>query len=1002
MYNVEWDLHKKPVTPADAYSSDLNKNIPVSVGTTPLDSLLAYISAHKNGEGDPVVASLIDSVIHIQTLLIAQDDTVDSQSQAKDLIYNYNYDAVGGGTHYYIAGSNEAGKPAEPLNPQDRDNLATLNREQYRLDLIRRATTRLRWELFSWWWKYICDSKNKLTDEKTYYRLKVRDCMTRWKDLNRWAGNAREIISGALLALPQAKPGVLPNFHKQRDPTLLVGGVESGWPHDWLDMLKARLDEEITTWADPDSSPNNIDWTVVRDVAIPKMPEAIQSTAKALVKEFFKMTSIGATAPPGTYLPLYHDQIEDPNLDAITEASWRDRWGGRQPWFPLFLEWEAEYTHIPYPDNWSLDERLTSPQPGELKKLRYGIKDGVDLSDPLRPNKDDKRTLSGRVLILPQPSFSLRTKIQQLFDNTPPEKLEDILPKDKREQLLKELHRLSFLSSPMAGLHDHLLTMVQGTHIKPNIRHSGEKLLPIDAARAPSAGFDLEQFSIIGTETDLTPYGSLVQFYDSIYSPFKPVTHGQFKFTKLNIIDKFGQAIHAIDPRWSATAPPPLYPCISEFYAPQLLGGNTPNTVEPSQPGLCEFVQLPPTINQISRLNASFVKRDDKDKKSWIPQSEWENPIWGWVVINYAENGIQLFLPDGTFYREVRVGGRLGATTSDEWLPFARPEHEPDTNQLDHLMRKLGNRHYLRAFVDMINGALRLAAPAPDAYAQFLSSVVGKPLALVNMAWSLELAEDAYSNQSTLTKATQERWLLPEHNAPPRDLYTFKFKLGDRERSYDGLVGYFKTKKEQDRGDDLELDKLYTFFDSKEPESPLEIIEESNFPLLKPHYTDPSKSAIEMERMRNSYLGLNAYGAIVDPFTPIHGYSGILPTQTLKLPTWTWQEAMNRMTAFFHIGPLVMTADVPAYDPAYRLEGDRYLKDDTTVPKGAVGVPALPAADWNWLQPYSVWNAGIDEEETSFMALGLSATDTRPRFEQGPYMSIEGYLQLKKPIVRAE
>lgn len=41
----------------------------------------------------------------------------------------------------------------------------------------------------------------------------------------------------------------------------------------------------------------------------------------------------------------------------------------------------------------------------------------------------------------------------------------------------------------------------------------------------------------------LTPYANLLSFDKVNYPgvPFKPVTHGQMMFTKLNIVDKFGQ-----------------------------------------------------------------------------------------------------------------------------------------------------------------------------------------------------------------------------------------------------------------------------------------------------------------------------------------------------------------------------------------------------------------------------------------------------------------------------
>ena len=69
-------------------------------------------------------------------------------------------------------------------------------------------------------------------------------------------------------------------------------------------------------------------------------------------------------------------------------------------------------------------------------------------------------------------------------------------------------------------------------------------------------GLDIDALRKIGVETDLTPYGSLVRLSDLQHSAFKPVTHGQFRHTKLNIIDKFGQAVAAIE----AVAAGPLGP----------------------------------------------------------------------------------------------------------------------------------------------------------------------------------------------------------------------------------------------------------------------------------------------------------------------------------------------------------------------------------------------------------------------------------------------------------
>lgn len=132
-------------------------------------------------------------------------------------------------------------------------------------------------------------------------------------------------------------------------------------------------------------------------------------------------------------------------------------------------------------------------------------------------------------------------------------------------------------------------------------------------------------------------------------------------------------------------------------------------------------------------------------------------------------NGIQIFLQDGTFYREVRLGGQTGASTSDKWLPFDKPKGAQPTTQLDYLIDKLGHKDYLQAFVNMINKSLHQLQLAPDVYSQFQSSVVGRPLALTTVAWSLELADDEYVNQSTKNESVPERFLLEDPTGIDKD-----------------------------------------------------------------------------------------------------------------------------------------------------------------------------------------------------------------------------------------
>lgn len=124
------------------------------------------------------------------------------------------------------------------------------------------------------------------------------------------------------------------------------------------------------------------------------------------------------------------------------------------------------------------------------------------------------------------------------------------------------------------------------------------------------------------------------------------------------------------------------------------------------------------------------------------------------------------------------------------------------------------------------------------------------------------------------------------------------------------------------------------------------------------------------------------------------------------------------MTAFFHLGPVLVTDDVQKYwDPLKTLNQCYRLNPpdkDETVPRSAVKLPSLDVASWSWLQPFvEPSSAGAKTEtgsppppagteQTGFMALGLAKVDAKPGFEKGPYTALEGYLQLKAPIIRPD
>ncbi|PHH66831.1 hypothetical protein CDD81_5963 [Ophiocordyceps australis] len=1047
MYDVTWDHENKPKeVPADQYNARLRDQVQaaVSVGTTPMDSLLTYCHARRDQSDRPGdIEKLEEDILALESLLLARDDGVEGQREAKDSIYNWSFARSPGGTRYFFSEpeSSDQGGPKQPLEPdtESKLKLRELNQTQRLLDACNMTVTQYRWDMFSVWWKYFSDLQKQDSGNQDTNRdaatlsSRITALDSRIKELQQRVDNLLHPTDGSANLLEKANTASEPVFYHANDPTVLIGGIPSGWPDDYLEKVSVRGPFQVISPKDDEKLPDALNklCSLVQN----KVPAVFQMPAAGLVAEFYLLRPGGdgsGTPPEGKFFPQFHDQLN-------ADERWRDQWGDRQPWFPLFAEWEVEYRHIPF-DYWKLDEHTARLSADEL--VRYGIsvppKDGKTpplweaiLKDQIA-GQADTRVLSGRVLILPQPSFSLGAKIMQLFQNTPPDILDQYLAEADRNNLLTNITQLSYLSSPLSGMTSGIVTQAEGSHIKPENKvidpQGGESSAVLDAAVITAAGLTADRIKLIQGNSALTPFSTLTNFGDNEYCPFKPVTHGQFRFRKFNIIDKFGQALVAIDQKPRPEGPPPIYPCISDFYEPQTVklddGKTYANTVIQENSDQCEFLQVPPQINQNVRLNSDFVKRiaDDPpeerkrfktgispDSAKWRPATEWEMPIWGWVITNYADYGIQLFLPDGTFYREVRFGGPLGALQSPKWLPFSPKDTPPtpDTRQLDALVDKLVDPEYLRGFWFMVTTAQDKLPPAPSAYAQFLNSIVGKPLALVNTGWSLELDGPPLQIQSKEGKVNEPERLLTPPTDDKKPFYQFQVRLGNRDAGYDGLVGYFDTT--TPGSDELNLDAIRTFFaPEKDDMKPLKRLDTTSYPLFTPFWEQPmpvdgSSQSIEPGNFvdqRNARMSI--YGAIVDPFTPVHAYSSILPPIPLSLPPWTWQKAMDTMTAFFHAGPLTLPInDVPSYDESQKLT----TQNARDIPKRDLPLPSLSAGDWSWFQPYAEPQSTVagegDAEQATYNPFGIEKRGdlNKPAFQDGPYVAIEGFLQLRNPVM---
>ena len=103
----------------------------------------------------------------------------------------------------------------------------------------------------------------------------------------------------------------------------------------------------------------------------------------------------------------------------------------------------------------------------------------------------------------------------------------------------------------------------------------------------------------------------------------------------------------------------------------------------------------------------------------------------------------------------MEFGGPTGTIQTRNFLPFDPPLQSNSlvSDQLLALIQKMKGENgqaYFLALWNLIEQAIVTMPFPPSDYAAYANAIVGKPLALVNAGWSLELAQPPYWPQHTL------------------------------------------------------------------------------------------------------------------------------------------------------------------------------------------------------------------------------------------------------------
>jgi hypothetical protein len=236
-----------------------------------------------------------------------------------------------------------------------------------------------------------------------------------------------------------------------------------------------------------------------------------------------------------------------------------------------------------------------------------------------------------------------------------------------------------------------------------------------------------------------------------------------------------------------------------------------------------------------------------------------------------------------------------------------------------------------------------------------LSSLIGRPLALVRARLDLELA------QQPLTDQSWEKTLDPDTRN--FEQVHFPVVLGDLNLRDDGMLGYFIESERGLAGNEpraIDYSRLYTLHETSG------IVDVGYFADLRfdpPLQVQPSTPT----DTRDQHVTL-----ILDPRGSVHARTGILPTKAIQLPSQFIEPALANMDVTFRVGPII------------------------NEPHGLrMPLPAEIRGGWSWIA-HTGLELGPDHE--SWPEEPITPADQAASLADGPLSLREGWLKLSEAL----
>lgn len=572
---------------------------------------------------------------------------------------------------------------------------------------------------------------------------------------------------------------------------------------------------------------------------------------------------------------------------ADTAATW---WTGN-PWIPLFLLWEVRFHPLlPTDDgdqalrNYPVDYFLANYQVDPSNNGSFVADrpaEGAKGMDRRAALAREPQIYSGHTYLSASAARNLVRHIEQ--------HKQDFGAADDATltAMLSACSETLLFAQPLAGFNDALLLREAGLmqQISPPTMNDGKESF---AKRR----FAYELFPIpeknSGSGDSLLPLRHTQRPVAS--GSFNPIRGGYFS-VKFELIDAFGQRRRVETTHF--------YPADSMV---------SPETVQAAE----SLAYLAPRLIQPARLLFEWLSAGVKpavthnapqpDPLTHPPKS---SPVCGWLLPNHLAVGFFVFTAGGRPLGTLELdGGRV------TWRPAPGVVEAADspsvTTAMAHAHPLLGQlvlrlagavSEFFEAFWSSVNAAQSMVNPDHLATEGGLSVLIGRPLAIAQAGLSLDLHGLPVLNPS-------DRAITPDGVIDTDHGFTevaFPVVLGDLHQHDDGLIGYFV-----EQGHGYDLNTFYSAGASEGKGAGGGVVRPSAGSLtLTP---TPGWSSKREHWGQSSAHRTKRVLLLVDPRAKIHAATGILPTQTLRIPPEDLRTALATLEMWFPIGPVLQSA----------------------------------------------------------------------------------------------